>query len=227
MCHANFSENTVFISFDFTVHDRDSVQLQIPVSKCHPSRTTGILHIICVLHEELCSPPDPPKREKSLAPESQCCHQAPCTAFQPSSPLPSSLQIFLSLGRASKFTWRWWSLNTPWSRSALCLGSLRLLLAQPGCCGCPDAHQPHGNNPCIDGAEGSAAAPSTHLLCAGLGVQLWDGVILPSAICPHRSQPLLTQLSHTSGPSFPSPLPALPFSFHLIRYVEPVAMRGA
>lgn len=111
------------------------------------------------------------------------------------------------------------------------LGNLRLLLthvpAWPGCSGCPDAQQPHGNNPCIDRAEGSAAAPSTHLLCAGLGVQLPDGVILPSAICPHRSQSLLTQLSHTSGPSSPRPLPALPFSFHLIRYIEPVAMRGA
>lgn len=140
--------------------------------------------------------------------------------------------LFLSLSKASKCTWRWKSLNTPWPRSALCLGSLRLLLthvpALPGCSGCPDAQEPHGNNPFIDGAEGSAAAaPSTHLLCAGLGVQLSDGVILPSAICPHRSQPLLTQLSHTSGPSSLCPLPALPFSFHLIRYVEPVAMRGA
>lgn len=127
-------------------------------------------------------------------------------------PLFLTPHLFLSLSKASKCTWIWRSLNTPWSRSALCLGSLRLLLthvpALPGCSGCPDAQQPHGDNPFIDGAEGSAAAaaPSTHLLCAGLGVQLWDGVILPSAICPHRSQPLLTQLSHTSGPSSLRPL---------------------
>lgn len=113
--------------------------------------------------------------------------------------------------------------------SSLFLGSLRLLStcvpAQPGCSRCPDARRPRENNRGIDGAGGNAAAPCSHLLRAGLRVQLLDFIILlPPAICPRRSRALLAHLSHPSGVSSRRPLPAPALSSHLFSSVEPVAI---
>lgn len=154
---STLQEFILFISSDLTVHDSvtghpgTSAEGQLGCLRLCPapgssgqvlscSRSDGIQHIICVAQEELCSAPNPSRREMSLAPASWWCRQAPCTLalLSNQAPLFPPPRLFLSPCKANKYSWRQQSLNTPCcSWAALCLESLTLLStcmpAWPGC----------------------------------------------------------------------------------------------
>lgn len=113
---------------------RGSAQLQVPMAKLRPAPGLLASSTSSASLRGASLTPETSQERDIFGPALCCCHQAPCTAFQPGSTL---LHIFSSL-HVNKFPWRQWSLNIPpCSWAALCWGSLKLLSTgvptRPGC----------------------------------------------------------------------------------------------